>query len=450
MDSARYHPAPRILLIDDEPAVRAGFSLYLSKVGFEVSGVASISEARERLSAVRFDIILLDLTLPDGNGLDYIVELRSAMENAAVIVITGAGDVPTAVEAMRRGADHFLTKPVNMGELEVLLRKGMEVGTLRRQNTARRRLSARPSAYFGNSGEMKRLKEMADLAADSAAPVVLWGETGSGKGVLARWIHEQGPRKAMAFVEINCSSLRGEMLASELFGHVKGAFTSAHTNRQGLLELADGGTLFLDEVGDMDASIQASFLKVLEEKRYRRLGESTERRSDFRLITATNCDLEEAVRVGSFRKDLYFRINVLPVRVPPLRDHLGDLRGLAAVLLKDMGRSVEEVSPDVWRALKSYAWPGNIRELKNLLERASLLSRGGAITLEHFQGLSVSLGESPATPAERRAIRPDRDWNEIQRVLASCGGDVGEAAERLGVSRATLYRRIKKLRPPNS
>ncbi len=431
---------PRVLMVDDEPDVRLGFALYLAKAGFTVLEASSLDEARQVIVSNPVEGVLLDLNLPDGSGLDWIGEVRESQPGTAIIVVTGKGDIPTAVEAMRRGADHFLSKPVNMGELEVFLRKGLEVGGLRRSSEAQRRLSKKAQPRFGDSAAMRSLLDLAALAAENESPVLLYGETGVGKGVLARWIHEHSPREAMPFVELNCAGLRGELIASELFGHARGAFTSAVADRQGLLDIADGGTLCLDEIGDLDPAVQSQFLNVLEAKRYRRLGDVRERRSAFRLICATNRDLAADVEKGRFRADLHYRINVFPIWIPPLRDRPEDIPGLVAAILESLGSPQVGVSPEAMSLLREYAWPGNVRELKNALERALLLSRRTTPKPEHFSWL----GAAPLPDLAGGGARADLD--RIQSALREHGGNVEQAASALGMSRATLYRRLQKAR----
>jgi DNA-binding NtrC family response regulator len=269
---------------------------------------------------------------------------------------------------------------------------------------------------------------------------LLEGETGSGKGVLARWIHERSSRQSMPFVELSCAGLRGELLSSELFGHTRGAFTSAVADRQGLIEVADGGTLFLDEIGELDPSVQPQFLKVLEEKRYRRLGDVRERRSEFRLICASNRDLDAEIEAGRFRADLHFRINVFPVSLPPLRERHEDIPALVAHILARLGAHNAVLTPAAMKRLKEHSWPGNVRELKNAIERALLVARGASLEPEHFTWLEgVSLEPQAATPESSEADR-------IRQALDAHDGRVEEAAKALGMSRATLYRRLKKAR----
>ncbi|HPR64874.1 MAG TPA: sigma-54 dependent transcriptional regulator [Thermoanaerobaculia bacterium] len=432
---------PGILLVDDDSGIQASFSTYLARSGFTVTQAVTLAEAREQLLHHRFDAILLDLHLPDGNGSDWIPEIRETIPDIAVIVITGSGDISTAVEAMRLGADHFLTKPVSMPDLVLFLNKSLEVGTLRKWNRSQRRQDTRDPFFWGTSTAMRKIRELANVASRHASPVFLRGETGTGKGLLARWIHDQSDWSRSPFVEVNCSSLKGDLLASELFGHTRGAFTSAVRDRQGLIELADGGTLFLDEIGDMDLEVQAQFLKVIEEKQYRRLGDVTLRRSEFRLICATNRDLPHQLKEGIFREDLYFRIHVFPIEIPPLRERREDIPGLVQYMLERYGAGGLDVDPVVRDQLSSYPWPGNVREMRNLIERAVLLSTGNELTLEHFPGLGGSRESLPAG-AEVHSLR-EQERQYVRRIFTYFGSDADRASKALGISRATLYRKLK-------
>jgi DNA-binding NtrC family response regulator len=432
----------KILLIEDEEGSRFGFKRYLSRAGYIIHEAGCLSEAREAFLSQRFDAVLLDLRLPDGNGLDWITELRESYQDIPVIIITGYGDIPVAVEAMRRGADNFLTKPVNMEDLEVFLRKSLELGNLRRRYLTNKRLERKDNIYFGESAAMGKVIDLATLAAKTDSSVLLSGETGSGKGVLARWIHDNGFDGTSPFVEVNCSNLMGDLLASELFGHARGAFTNAVQNRQGLIEIADGGTLVLDEISDMDLGVQAQFLKVIEDKQYRRLGEVKVRRSEFRLICATNRDLLEETQRGAFRKDLYYRINVLSIAIPSLRERPEDIPGLIRSILRNLGASNPAISREMMKMLLGYSWPGNIRELKNVLERALLLAHGRPLAPEHFSGLD----SSHLLTEHKTSIKnlEDIEYAHIRTIIERFGGNASKAAEALNISRATMYRKLKK------
>lgn len=416
----------RLLIVDDEPDYCLSVSHYLTRRGFVVHCADSIAEARARLISQIFEGIVLDMRLPDGDGLDFLPDLRSGFPEMGIVVATGNGDVPVAVEAMRRGANHFVTKPFDPNEVEAVLRRCIELVKPRQREIPRLHS---PEPFVGAGPASRAAIQMAEIAAQSDSPVLLTGETGTGKGVLARWIHEHGPRRQAKFVEINCSAIRGELLASELFGHARGAFTSAVENRAGLLDVADGGTLFLDEIGDMDPAIQGSFLKVVEEKWYRRVGEVTPKKSDFRLICATNSDLAAEVAARRFRADLLFRINVLPIELPPLRSTPGNLAPLIRHLLNALGAPHATLTLDAARMLEAHTWPGNIRELQNVLHRAIQLSRDQVIGAEHLSGLK----------AAPRIRQPE----EATAALTRCEGDKARAARELGISRATLYRRLR-------
>ncbi len=437
---------PTVLLVDDEPSVLFGYRKFLEKAGYETAEAGTLKEARAAFEGNRFDAVLLDMNLPDGSGVDYVPELRAGFPDIAIVVITGVGNVPAAVDALRGGADNFLTKPVDMGELDIFLKKSIEMGGLRRVDMTRKRLEKKPSPFFGQSTASMETMDYAQLASEGDSTVLLQGETGVGKGVLARWIHERSSRAAGNYVEVNCSSLRGDLLVSELFGHAKGAFTSAVSDREGLVEVADRGTLFLDEIGDMDIAVQAQFLKVIEEKSYRRVGEVKTRHSDFRLICATNHDLQRDAGEGRFRNDLFYRINVLPMTIPPLCRRSSDIPGYVRHFLALMGHEDMELEPSIMSALVSYPWPGNIRELKNVLERAVLLARDNPIALVHLPGISKAMQAGQQSPGNGASSLHEVEERHIKSVIEQCGEDVQKASEILGISRATLYRKIKGLK----
>ncbi|PWT91164.1 MAG: sigma-54-dependent Fis family transcriptional regulator [Acidobacteria bacterium] len=427
-----------VLIVDDDADVCASLKNYLESINYPTFVANNISKGRTLLAQERIRAILLDLNLPDGSGLNWISEIKEEWPQVAILVITGQGDVPTAVHAMRRGADHFATKPIDIDDLTIILEKCLEIGSLRRATGLQARHKTKESPFFGKSAALAPVIEEARLAAASEAPTLLQGETGSGKTLIARWIHEQSARRNGPFIEINCGGLRGEMLASELFGHARGAFTGAVDKKQGLVEIADEGTLFLDEIGDMDPEVQSHLLKVLETKSFRRLGEVRDRRSDFRLICATNRDLQQEVTRGKFRQDLFFRIAVLTVSVPALRNCLSDLPDLCYHILKSMSRTIV-ISQEAVERLQSYQWPGNVRELRNVIERAVLLCGSGPILPKHLPF------DTPGMIKEDNSVEDEirqKEADHIAEVIARCKGDVGEAAKILGLSRATLYRRL--------
>ncbi len=433
----------KVLLVDDDSGTRFGFVKYLSKAGYDMSEAKDLAGGRDALTSSTFDVIILDLILPDGKGLDFINDVRDVSPEIPIIMITAAGDIPIAVDAMRRGADNFLTKPVDMEGLAVFLKKTIEIGSLKKASSSRQRLEKKEGVYFGESPAMKKVYELAQIASESDTQILITGETGTGKGMLAKWIHVNSGRSANAFVDVNCSGLRSELLAREIFGNVRGAFTSADQDRQGLLDLADGGTFFLDEIGDMDVSLQAPFLKVLEEKNYRRLGDVKSRRSDFRLITATNKDLGQEIKDGTFRQDLLYRINLLMIHIPPLRERPEDIKGLIFHLLHALGKPQAEITGEALQILEAYLWPGNIRELRNVIERALLVARGSSLRPDHFVGLTAL-----PSAVERSVISTLNEAKEshILTVLERFNGDAVKAARSLNISRATIYRKIKQLK----
>jgi DNA-binding NtrC family response regulator len=360
------------------------------------------------------------------------------------VILTGHGTIDLAVRAIKEGAEHFLTKPVELKALQVLLERVLENARNRQQRLAgrarERRLSLDP--FLGSSDTIRHLQDEAQRLRSSESPILIQGETGTGKGVLARWLHDQGPRAGEAFVDLNCAGLTKDFLETELFGHEKGAFTGAAGAKQGLLEVAHRGTVFLDEIGDMDPEVQPKLLKVLEEKRFRRLGDVRDRQVDIRLIAATHHDLLELVREKRFRSDLYFRIHTLPLLVPPLRQRAADVGPLAESLLAsiaaDLGRPRLRLSGEAVAALRAYAWPGNIRELRNVLERAALLTDGELLAQRDLRFEAQMPGVASGGTLE------DVERGHIERTLREEGGRVEQAARRLGVPRSSLYQKIKK------
>src|SRR5688500_8304362 len=372
----------RVLVVDDEPGVRFGLREFLEAKGFDVDEAATCVAAEAMFKSRRPDVAILDYSLPDGNALDLLPRLRALDATVPQVILTGHGSIDLAVRAVKEGAEHFLTKPVELPALLVILRRLLDAQRHRQRHAAgvRREATGRIDPFALPSAAIRALAEDAERVARSESPVLVLGETGVGKGVLARWLHDHGPRAEEAFVDLNCASLSRELLESELFGHEKGAFTGAVAAKEGLLEVAHRGTLFLDEIGDVDAAVQPKLLKVLEEGRFRRLGDVRDREVDVRLIAATHQDLAVAVREKRFRSDLYFRISALPLLIPPLRERPEDIAVLARALLDrigfEVGRTDLSLSEDAVAALQAYSWPGNTRELRNVLERAVILGQG--------------------------------------------------------------------------
>jgi DNA-binding NtrC family response regulator len=444
---------PKILLIDDEPSVRAPIRRYLEAHGYEVQEAPTLASGEAAFRAERPELAVLDFKLPDGDALELIPRLRNADPEVPLIVLTGHGSIDLAVRTIKEGAEHFLTKPIELAALTTLIERTLEHQRTRRRDQAARRSQEErggaPDPFLGVTPSVAALAAEARLAVAGDSPVLIMGETGSGKGVLARWLHSQSSRAEEAFVDINCAGLSRELLESELFGHAKGAFTGAIADRKGLLDVAHRGTLFLDEIGDMDVTLQPKFLKALEEKRFRRLGEVVERRVDMRLVAATNQDLAELVRDKRFRADLYYRINTLVLRVPPLRERSEDVPVLAGALLRrlahEMGRSELELAPDAVEALVAYRWPGNVRELKNVLERGLLAADGAQLQRRHlrFEGAAAAAGAGGGDALDLTLEQLER--RHIERVLVHEKGHVVSTAERLGIPRSTLYQKLREL-----
>ncbi len=372
---------PLILVLEDEAGIRAALRDFLTTHGYAIREADSCAAAEATFTEASPDAVLLDYQLPDGNSLALLPQLRQAWPNVAVLVMTGHGSIDLAVKAIQLGADQFLTKPVDLPALLTLLERMLETHRATRRHKAGA-LRVRPEAdpFLGTSAAVRALAEEARRTLQSASPVLITGETGSGKGLLASWLHRNGRRANEPFVDINCAGLSRELLESELFGHEKGSFTGALVAKEGLLEVAHRGTVFLDELGDMDLVVQAKLLKVLEERRFRRLGGVRDRVVDVRVIAATHHGLEGLVQEKKFRADLYYRLNVLVLHVPPLRDRPEDIAAIAQRLLEglltEMGRAPMTLTPDTLKALAARSWPGNVRELRNVLERAVLRSRG--------------------------------------------------------------------------
>ena len=427
----------RICLVSDDDSGLSAYQRYFSKNKYLFTCSSTLEEAKTVVASELFDAMILDLNLPDGQFIEWIPELRSTCPDMPIIIITGIDNIPTAVKAIKYGAENFLAKPAEMNDLKVLLERCIELAAVRKRDRIQQRQHNQASPYFGKSVTTAKMLELAKIAAKSDTVVILEGETGTGKGILARWIHYHSERKSEPFIEVNCSTLKGELLRSELFGHVRGAFTSAVKDREGLIELANGGTLFLDEIGDMDLAVQAQLLKTIEERSFRRIGENTLRKSDFRLLCATNHDLK--IETKDFRRDLYYRINVFPIKLLPLRERKEEISGICEYFLSNSGYEHLPLPPDVLQLLTDYPWPGNTRELKNMLERALLLAQGEILTASYFPDLS------PEFESEKSEKLEGLEDKHILQVLEKFEGNKSKTCEALGISISTLYRRLSKI-----
>ena len=430
-----------LLVIDDDETVRETLVEFFDALGHVARGAATATEGRQAVAVHAPDVVLVDLRLPDASGLTLFEALRADDPELGVIFLTGHADVPTAVDAMRRGAIDFLEKPVDLQALEAAVGRAAELGRLRREVAVLRARDAEGHATPAGSlaPSLDRLIELA--ARNDDAPVLIQGETGTGKGWVARRIHEQSARARHPFVEINCASLTPTFLESELFGHEKGAFTDARQAKRGLLEVAGEGTVFLDEIAELAPEVQPRLLKVIEEQTFRRLGGTTTLRSSARVVCATHQPLEQAVQAGRFRADLFYRLQVLTLVLPPLRERAAEIPALARELLP-RGATLAD---DARSTLVAYRWPGNIRELKNALWRATILADGAPITAAHL-GLTVPM---PGTQAEAPDDAPlsleMAEARAIRAALQATRGNKARAAEVLGIARSTLQEKVRKL-----
>jgi len=436
-----------ILLIDDDADVLRAVGDYFDKIGFEVGRADAAEAGFEAFDRMRPDVVILDLHLPDVGGLEVLERLRSL--GGSVILLTGQGDIETAVRAMQLGAEHFLTKPVDLGHLAAATARVCDKIHLARENALLRARGHQREGLesLGVSPAIRELGRQVELlSASERSTVLLTGESGTGKGWVARVIHHLSPRASGPFVEVNCGGLSATFLESELFGHEKGAFTDAKERRQGLFELADRGTIFLDEIGDLAPELQPKLLKVLETKTFRRLGGTREMTVDVRLVAATNRDLVAEVRTGRFREDLYYRLSVMPLRLPAVRDRSRDDRlALLTRILSDLAPQMpgcpSATSAEALDRLLSAPWPGNVREMRNVIERAMILARGaGQIGVEHLPAdLRKGGGERRHQPQALAEV----ERVHIEKTLKFHGGNRTRAAQELGISRATLINKIK-------
>ena len=446
----------RVLIIDDEEFHAETLAESLQRVGYECVIAATGSRGAKRMDQEDWDVILTDLKMPDMDGLAILRKAKQDLRDAEVVVITGHGDIKTAVEAMKAGAAHFLEKPVNLAELRATVDKAAERLRLARTNKELRRQLDEKFGFegvVGNSARMHEVIAKLQSIAPTSATVLIQGETGTGKELVAKSIHNNSPRKNKQFVAMNCTSLNENLLEDELFGHEPGAFTGADRLRKGRFEHANGGTLFLDEIGDMPLTLQAKLLRVLENQEVFRIGSNDAIKVNVRLLSATNRDLEAAVASGAFRQDLYFRLKVVTVSLPPLRERREDIPLLTAHFLKEFsqrhGKSVKSVEDSVRKAMAAYDWPGNVRELRNVIESMVVQDQDGVLGMDDLQDGDNLRG---LQGSDKKAAGPDnlvgRPLNEVERyyiaqTLALTEGNREEAARRLGIGERTLYRTIQ-------
>jgi DNA-binding NtrC family response regulator len=443
----------KVLVVDDEAGVRFGIRDFLQQRGFEVCEADDCSTAREVFQAEHPDVAVIDYALPDGNALELLAPLRESDPLVSLIILTAHGTIDLAVRAVKLGAEQVLTKPIELEALGVMLDRLVDTRRIRHKQIAGASGLARDTLdpFLGSSRLIRRLAVEAARVARADCPVLILGETGTGKGLITGWLHRHSPRADEPFVDLNCASLSKELLESELFGHEKGAFTGALASKPGLMEVARHGTIFLDEIGDLDLDVQPKLLKAIEDKRFRRLGEVRDRRVDVRLLAATHADLQQLVEERRFRQDLYYRISMVPLVVPPLRERREDIRPLARELLRRIpartGRAVE-LTDAAKLALMDYDWPGNIRELRNVLERAVLLTDGPCIDSSDLRFQAAGL--LPGSTGEALLTLADLERRHIERAIAAEAGHVERAARRLGIPRSSLYARLKRYRARSS
>jgi two-component system, NtrC family, response regulator AtoC len=442
-----------VLVVDDEKPLQRSLAVLLEHEGHEVHMADTGQAAVEFCMRRQPEVLLVDYRLPDMTGIEVLTALRRESVDTGVILMTAFANVPLAVEAMHRGAENFLTKPIDLGQLRLLVARTAEKVRLLRKNRALQQVVQReaPFQWLGSSASMKALRHQLEMLAQSPDATVLFlGESGTGKGHFARWLHLHGPRSEMPFVEFNCASLSSSLLESELFGHERGSFTDAKETKKGLLEVAQGGIVFLDEVADLPLELQPRLLKFLEDKRFRRIGGLHEIQVDVQIFTASNQDLQEKVQRGTFRKDLFYRLNVLPVHLAPLRGRREDIPLLAnffyAELCRKHGKPIVPLSDEVIDVFCRYPWPGNVRELRNVLERAFILGGFGSIELYHLpREFQVDLG-TPSEPGEAGGLESleQVEARQILRVLRATGGNAGAAARILQIARSTLFEKMKR------
>jgi DNA-binding NtrC family response regulator len=427
-----------VLVVDDDRTTRETLADFFETLGYAARTAGTATEGRQAAAQHAPDVALLDLRLPDASGLTLLEALRADDPEIGIIMLTGHADVPTAVRAMQQGALDFLEKPVDLEALDAAVTRAAELVRLRREvSLLRAQRSGDASGVDATTQSLDRLIELA--AKNDDVPVLIMGETGTGKGYVARRIHDRSSRSAQPFVEVNGASLNATFLESELFGHERGAFTDAKLAKRGLFEVASRGTLFLDEVGEVSLEVQPKLLKVLEDRTFRRLGGIAELRSDARVLAATNQPLADLVRDGKFRADLYYRLQVLTLALPPLRERPEELDALATSFLP-RGATL---SPEARDAIRQYGWPGNVRELKNTLWRAALLADGSPIEPRHL-GISRSVSAGmPAGPRSLAAV----EQQAIAEALQATGGNKLQAAKLLGIARSTLLEKLKQRMP---
>lgn len=441
----------QILVVDDEEVMCESLAEWLREDGYTVNTAASGRDAIARAKTTDYAVYFVDLKMPGGlDGIETMMEIRRLHPEACVIIITAYATVDTAITAMKEGAQEYIVKPCNPEEISLLVNRIIKVKNLQRANTMLRKRLSRQYKFHDIISKNPRMREIVELASEVASlrsTVLIRGESGTGKELVARAIHFSGARAAKPFIAVSCAALAETLLEAELFGHEKGAFTGAIERKKGKFELADGGTIFLDEIGDISPKLQADLLRVLQERSFYRLGGAEEVRVDVRVIAATHHDLQQAAQEGRFRDDLYYRLNVIEIRIPPLRERREDIPLLVPYLIErlshELGKETNGITEGAMRVLLDHDWPGNVRELENAIERAIVTSRSGAITEDALAFLVA--GRNSRT----WNVPPDLTLDELEKLaieaaLRHASGNVKEAAQKLGIDRSTMYEKIKR------
>lgn len=442
-----------ILVVDDEKNIREGLGKSMEMDGYSVSLAENGKEALKIMDRREMDLIITDLRMPELSGEELLKRVNTQYPTVPVIILTGHGTIETAVNAMRDGAFDFLTKPVNLDRLSLLVKRALSNRELVLQHRALKeeveKISQRRnySAIIGKSAQMKRILEVVEQVAGTKASVLITGESGVGKELIADAIHNLSGRKGKPFIKVHCAALSESLLESELFGHEKGSFTGAVARKKGRFEMAHGGTIFLDEIGEINQSVQIKILRVLQEKQFERVGGEETLEVDVRIISATNKDLKEEIGKGNFREDLFYRLNVVNIHVPPLRERKDDIPLLATAFLKEFseenGKNIEGLDPKARTALYTYSWPGNIRELRNCLESAVVLGKGNILTLEDLPPSVTEGSEGNYIRIELGSNMESAEKEIIKGTLVYCQGNKSKTADLLGIGRKTLHRKIQ-------
>ncbi len=443
----------RILVVDDEPGIRQSLGGVLEDEGYAVAAVESGEACLEALAGGEFELALLDIWLPGMDGLEALTRVQEipAAERPVVVMISGHGNIETAVKATKLGAFDFLEKPLSVEKVLVVVKNALAHRQLALENSRLKADSGSRYRIIGESVPMKALRQQLGLMAATNGRVLIYGESGTGKELVARAIHAMSPRAAEPFVEVNCAAIPEDFIESELFGHVKGSFAGAQEAKAGKFQKADGGTLFLDEVGDMSLRTQSKVMRALDEQRFEPVGAAAFVQVDVRVVAATNKDLDGEIEHGNFREDLFYRLNVIPFFVPPLRDRREDIPLLADHFLREFttayGRKPKELTPEAYAALCEYRWPGNVRELKNLIERIVIMNPQTRVDARHIRldAARRQQDRSPDRPGSLQEVREAAEREYILKKLDETGGNVTRAAELLGLERSNLYRKMKTL-----